>query len=199
MSVINTNISAMRASNASMSASKGLSTSMERLSTGKRINSAKDDAAGLAIATSMTSSIKGMGQAIRNANDGISLAQTADGALIIAVGNDQQFARLCAVLGLELHLDPHFATNPARVTHRHALVAAVQAAVAGWAKADLYEALEAVGIPAGPINALNDVFADPQVVARGMAIRPDGLPGLASPIVIDGERMVAERGAPARP
>jgi len=81
MSVINTNISAMRASNASMSASKGLSTSMERLSTGKRINSAKDDAAGLAIATSMTSSIKGMGQAIRNANDGISLAQTADGAL----------------------------------------------------------------------------------------------------------------------
>ncbi|MBH0112797.1 flagellin FliC [Novosphingobium sp. YJ-S2-02] len=81
MAVINTNISAIRASNASIAANKMLGISMERLSTGKRINSAKDDAAGLAISTSMTSQIRGMGQAIRNANDGISLAQTADGAL----------------------------------------------------------------------------------------------------------------------
>ena len=81
MSVINTNISAIKAMNASTSASKMQSTVMERLSTGKRINGSKDDAAGLAIATSMTSSIKGMSQGIRNANDGISLAQTADGAL----------------------------------------------------------------------------------------------------------------------
>jgi len=81
MSVINTNISAIRAANASNSAGKMLGTAMERLSTGKRINSAKDDAAGLAIATSMTSQIKGMSQGIRNANDGISLAQTAEGAL----------------------------------------------------------------------------------------------------------------------
>ncbi|KHK91751.1 flagellin N-terminal helical domain-containing protein [Novosphingobium malaysiense] len=81
MAVINTNISAIRASNASIFANKSLGTSMERLSTGKRINSSKDDAAGLAIATSMTSLIKGMNQGVRNANDGISLAQTADGAL----------------------------------------------------------------------------------------------------------------------
>ena len=81
MSVINTNISAIKAANASNSANKMLGTAMERLSTGKRINSAKDDAAGLAIATSMTSQIKGMSQGIRNANDGISLAQTAEGAL----------------------------------------------------------------------------------------------------------------------
>jgi flagellin len=81
MSVINTNTASMRAANASASAGKMLSTAMERLSTGKRINSAKDDAAGLAIATTMTSSIKGMNQGIRNANDGISLAQTAEGAL----------------------------------------------------------------------------------------------------------------------
>jgi flagellin len=58
-----------------------LATSMERLSTGKRINSAKDDAAGLAIASTMTASIRGMNQAVRNANDGISMAQTAEGAL----------------------------------------------------------------------------------------------------------------------
>ena len=81
MSVINTNISAIRAANASNSAGRMLGTAMERLSTGKRINSAKDDAAGLAIATSMTSQVRGMNQGIRNANDGISLAQTAEGAI----------------------------------------------------------------------------------------------------------------------
>ncbi|MCW1430732.1 flagellin [Novosphingobium sp. JCM 18896] len=81
MAVINTNIAAMKASNASTSANRMLGSAMERLSTGKRINSAKDDAAGLAIATTMTSQVRGMNQAIRNANDGIALAQTADGAL----------------------------------------------------------------------------------------------------------------------
>ena len=81
MAVINTNISALKAANASNAANKMLGTAMERLSSGKRINSAKDDAAGLAIATSMTSQVRGMNQAIRNANDGIALAQTAEGAL----------------------------------------------------------------------------------------------------------------------
>ena len=81
MNVINTNIGSMKAANASTQASKALGTAMERLSTGKRINSAKDDAAGLAIATSMTSQVRGMNQGIRNANDGISMAQTAEGAL----------------------------------------------------------------------------------------------------------------------
>ncbi len=81
MAVINTNIGALRAANASTSADKMLASAMERLSTGKRINSAKDDAAGMAIATSMTSAVRGMGQGIRNSNDGISLAQTAEGAL----------------------------------------------------------------------------------------------------------------------
>ena len=81
MTVIGTNVAALRATNASNAASKSLQTSIERLSTGKRINSAKDDAAGSAIASSLTSQIKGQTQAIRNANDGISLAQTADGAL----------------------------------------------------------------------------------------------------------------------
>lgn len=81
MAVINTNIGAIKAANASNSAGKMLGMAMERLSTGKRINSAKDDAAGLAIASSMTAQIRGMSQGIRNANDGISLAQTADGAL----------------------------------------------------------------------------------------------------------------------
>ena len=81
MTVIGTNIGALRASNASTMATASLQQSMQRLSTGKRINSAKDDAAGLAIAASMTSQIRGMNQGIRNANDGISMAQTAEGAL----------------------------------------------------------------------------------------------------------------------
>lgn len=81
MTVINTNVSALRAQNGTRMADSQLQTAMERLSSGKRINSAKDDAAGLAIASTMTSQIRGMSQAVRNANDGMSMAQTADGAL----------------------------------------------------------------------------------------------------------------------
>jgi flagellin len=81
MTVINTNISAVRAQNASRSANMMTETAMNRLSSGKRINSAKDDAAGLAIATRMDAKVRGLTQAIRNANDGISLAQTAEGAM----------------------------------------------------------------------------------------------------------------------
>ena len=81
MTVINTNSAALRAQNASRTASMSMSQAMERLSTGKRINSAKDDAAGLAVATRMTSDIRGLTVAIRNSNDGISLAQTAESAM----------------------------------------------------------------------------------------------------------------------
>ena len=79
--IINTNTSALRAQNGGRIANQQLQVAMERLSSGKRINSAKDDAAGLAIASSMTGQIRGMNQAVRNANDGISFAQTAEGAL----------------------------------------------------------------------------------------------------------------------
>ncbi|MGK6318449.1 flagellin [Sphingomonas sp. DT-204] len=81
MTVIGTNISSLRAGNASTQANDALNVAMQRLSSGKRINSAKDDAAGLAIASSMTAQIRGMNQAVRNANDGISMSQTAEGAL----------------------------------------------------------------------------------------------------------------------
>lgn len=81
MTAIATNTAALRAANASTRADHALAVASQRLSTGKRINSAKDDAAGLAIASTMTASIRGMNQGIRNANDGISMAQTAEGAL----------------------------------------------------------------------------------------------------------------------
>ena len=82
MSVINTNVNSLVAQTAVNINARNLSRAMEQLSTGKRINGAKDDAAGLSIAQVMTSQIRGLNQAIRNANDGISLLQTADGAMI---------------------------------------------------------------------------------------------------------------------
>ena len=96
MSVINTNISALSAQASLRRTSIDSSTSMERLSTGIRINSAKDDAAGLAISTRMTANIRGMAAAIRNSNDGISLTQTAEGSLS-AIQNNLQRIRELAV------------------------------------------------------------------------------------------------------
>jgi len=82
MTVINTNINSLVTQNALVKNNRALGTAMEQLSTGKRINSAKDDAAGLAITNKMTAQIRGLDQAVRNANDGISMIQTAEGATI---------------------------------------------------------------------------------------------------------------------
>ena len=82
MSVINTNVSALFAQNSLKVNSRSLSSAMEQLSTGSKINSAKDDAAGLAISQTMTAQIRGLNQAVRNANDGVSMLQTAEGAMV---------------------------------------------------------------------------------------------------------------------
>ena len=82
MSVINTNVSALYSQNAMKVNSRAMSSAMQQLSTGSRINSAADDAAGLAIGQSMTSQIRGLNQAVRNANDGINMMQTAEGAMV---------------------------------------------------------------------------------------------------------------------
>ena len=82
MSVINTNVSALRAQNAMAVNARAQSTAMQQLSTGSKVNSAKDDAAGLAIGQSMTSQVRGLNQAVRNLNDGINMMQTAEGALV---------------------------------------------------------------------------------------------------------------------
>jgi len=94
VTVINTNIAALRAQAGSNAASSMTQTAMERLSTGKRINSAKDDAAGLAISSRMTSTVRGLAVAVRNANDGISLAQTAEGALSLVTNMLQRMKEL---------------------------------------------------------------------------------------------------------
>ena len=91
---VNTNIASLNAQRNLNSSTNALSTSLQRLSSGLRVNSAKDDAAGLAIATGMTAQIRGGNQAIRNANDGISLAQTAEGALSQIESNMQRMREL---------------------------------------------------------------------------------------------------------
>jgi len=82
MSVINTNVNALFAQNSMKTNARAMSSAMEKLSTGSRINNAKDDAAGLAIGQTMTSQIRGLNQAVRNANDGINMMQTAEGAMV---------------------------------------------------------------------------------------------------------------------
>ena len=116
MSVINTNTSALRAQNGSRLANQSLMVAMERLSTGKRINSSKDDAAGLAIASSMTSDIRGMNQAIRNSNDGISMAQTAEGALNEVTNMLQRIRELAVQSASGTYSDDDRANLQAEVT-----------------------------------------------------------------------------------
>jgi crotonobetainyl-CoA:carnitine CoA-transferase CaiB-like acyl-CoA transferase len=127
---------------------------------------------------------------------------TADGHLIIAVGNDGQFAKLCGVLALpDLASDARFATNGARVTHRDVLAPMLAEKTRTFRRDDLIAALEKAGVPVGPINDVAQVFAEPQVIHRGMKIElpQDGgamLPGVRSPIVMSGTPLRYERASP---
>ena len=126
----------------------------------------------------------------------------SDGHLIIASGNDGQFAKLCGVLGEPgLARDPAYLTNSDRVVNRDKLVPHLARLTARFTRAELLAKLEAVNVPAGPINSIADVFADPQVIARGLRIERtdrDGnrIPGVRSPLKVDGAPMAAERPSP---
>ena len=96
---------------------------------------------------------------------------TADGHVIVAVGNDGQFRRFCAAVGVpDLPGDARFATNPARVANRDALARALEPAIAAMTSAAVTTALEAVGVPVGPVQTLPEVFASEQAQARGMVL-----------------------------
>ena len=135
-----------------------------------------------------------------NAHPNLAPYQTlpvADGWLIVAVGNDGQFARLCGVLELQaLAADPRFATNPGRVTNRVEMERELRAKTGSWKRDDLLDALEAAVVPAGPINTIGDLFADPQFKARGMQIEPQGAPGIRSPIIMSESPLTLERRSP---
>jgi len=128
----------------------------------------------------------------------------SDGHVVVAVGNDGQFRKFCEVLGEpNLADNPDYATNPLRVKHRVPLCARLADLTHRFARDDLLAALEKAGVPAGPINTVADVFADQQVIARGMRVElanPDAangsVPSVRSPIMINGEAMVAERPSP---
>lgn len=120
-----------------------------------------------------------------------------DGWLILATGNDGQYQRLCRILGLaDMATAPEFLTNADRIANRAEMTARITAATRAWAKADLLAACEAEGVPAGPINDMAEVFADPQVVARGLQIAPEGLPGVRSPMTFSGADLALDRPAP---
>ncbi|WP_238923883.1 CaiB/BaiF CoA transferase family protein [Achromobacter ruhlandii] len=126
----------------------------------------------------------------------------SDGHLIVAVGNDSQFRNYCGAIGLpELAADPRFATNPQRVKNREALVPLLAERMATGARDHWLVSLEAVGVPAGPINTLDQVYEDPQVLARGMKRElphptAGTVPMAASPLKFSGSPVEYRRAPP---
>ena len=128
--------------------------------------------------------------------------KVADGHVIVAVGNDGQFQKFCTALGAPA-IAGHdgYRTNAQRVAVRAELSDALQPFLLRHNRAELLELLESHGVPAGPINRIEDVFNDPQIVHRGLKLHlvsDDGsnVAGVASPIVINGERMFADTPSP---
>ena len=126
----------------------------------------------------------------------------ADGHLILAVGNDSQFAKFCAVAGHpEWTRDERFARNVDRVRNRDALVPLVAGAIASRTQREWLGALEEVGVPCGPINKLDAVFADPQLLARGMKLDlphplAGSVPQVNVPVRMSGTPLKPERPPP---
>lgn len=121
----------------------------------------------------------------------------ADGWIILATGNDGQYRKLCSILGLDALAEaPDYLTNADRIRNRAPLTEALTEATLRWKKADLLAACEAQGVPAGPINDLSEVFSDPQVIARGMRLDPEGIPGVRSPFTFSDASLSLDRPAP---
>lgn len=121
----------------------------------------------------------------------------ADGHIIIATGNDRQYRKLCKILGLpQMAEDPAFLKNVDRLQNREEMIARLTAATLKRTRDDLLAACEAEGVPAGPINDMAEVMADPQVKARGMEISLDGVPGIRSPFTFSDAELSFQGPAP---
>jgi len=123
---------------------------------------------------------------------------TQDNAwVIIAVGNDKQFQRLCTALGCtELAQDSRFQSNASRVANRQSLTPLLTCATQRHTKAELLQMLETAVVPAGPINTVAEVFNDPQFVHRKMQIAPGGIPGTRTPIMMSESKLKLDKPAP---
>jgi crotonobetainyl-CoA:carnitine CoA-transferase CaiB-like acyl-CoA transferase len=140
-----------------------------------------------------------------NAHPNISpyeVVPTADGFLILAVGNDGQFRRLCNILGIGAIADEErYATNKTRVAHKVEVRQIISTETLKWQKRDLLTACEQNAVPAGPINSIEEMFADPQVQARGLRVdleAQDGtvIPGVRTPIIMSQTPLHYERPSP---
>lgn len=121
----------------------------------------------------------------------------SDGHIIIATGNDAQYQRLCDLLGLGWMKDhPDYLSNADRVKNREAMIALLMGETAKRTKAEMLAGCETEGIPAGPINDMAEVFADPQVQARGMQLELGGVPSVRSPFRFSEAAVKLERPAP---
>jgi len=124
-----------------------------------------------------------------------------DGHIVLAVGNDGQYSKLCQVLGRPELSDPRYARNVGRVKHRDELLALLALIFAEWDRAGLVEALDAAGVPCGPINSVPEAFADPQIRHRGMRIEIDHplagkVPQVASPMRFTNAPLAHDRAPP---
>ncbi|MEO1220309.1 MAG: CaiB/BaiF CoA-transferase family protein, partial [Pseudomonadota bacterium] len=120
-----------------------------------------------------------------------------DGHVILAPANDGLFRKLTELLNrADLASDPRFTCNGGRVENASALDAEIANATAKWSKAELLEACAKFGVPAGPINQLEEVFADPQVLARGLRVDLGGMPGVRSPFTFSEAELALDRPSP---
>lgn len=121
----------------------------------------------------------------------------ADGHIIIACGNNRQFHNLARTLGREDWIDhPKFADNVTRLEHRDTVVTQITDTLMSWKKSDVLSALEGAGVPSGPINSVEEAFADPHTLARQLQINPQGIPGVRTPIVFSDSELKLDLAAP---
>ena len=124
------------------------------------------------------------------------VVQTNDGHIILAVGNDGQFQKFATIFDANWATDPRFETNPKRIENRTTLLDLIEAETTQLTKAQLLSACENRGVPAGPINTMDEVFHDPHVIHRGMQVNAGGVPSVRNPIVFSDMEMKNDKPSP---
>ena len=121
---------------------------------------------------------------------------TRDGYIILAVGNDEQFKNFNKIFNVEWYKNDKFKTNPTRLENRDELLNLIEEKTINFSSNDLLIECEKYGVPAGPINTLEDVFNDPQILHRGMKIDLDGVPSVKNPIIFSDMEMSYDSPSP---